>query len=169
MSRGRRVDLVLRTGLGVIGLFGIGYGGYRLLGNQVASHPPQLAKWLIGAIILHDFVLTPVVLSLGLLITRFVPSRARRYLQGALVTGALGAAITIPLIYRRGTATASKALLRQNYAAHLVLILGLIAAVTAAAYALRVARDRRGQRGSDAKVRPPKAQTSGTPKPSAPA
>jgi hypothetical protein len=169
MSRDRRVDLVVRTGLGAVGLLGVGYGGYRLLSNQVASHPPQLATWLIGAIILHDFVLTPVVLGVGLLLTRTVAPRARRYLQGALVAGALVAAITIPLISRRGTATASKALLRQNYAAHLALILGLIAAVTAAAYAVRVARDRRGQRGSDAKVRPPKAQTSGTPKPSAPA
>jgi hypothetical protein len=163
MARGKRTDLTLRIGLGVIGLLGIGYGVYRLLGNQSASHPPKLATWLIGAIILHDFVLTPVVLGVGLLLTRLVAPRARRYVQGALVTGGLVTAVALPLIYRRGHSLPGKALLERNYAANLALILAMVAAVTAAAYGVRVAHDRRTQRGSDAKVRSSTVQTSGTP------
>ncbi|MEP7179291.1 MAG: hypothetical protein ABI775_09405 [Pseudonocardiales bacterium] len=163
MARATRTDLVLRIGLGAVGLVGISYGVYRLLGNQAASHPPKLATWLIGAVILHDLVLTPVVLGVGLLLSRIVAPRPRRYVQGALVAGGLVTAIALPLVYRRGTATSSKALLRQNYAAHLALILGLIAVVTVAAYVLRVRRDRRGQRGNDANVRPSTAQASDTP------
>ncbi|MDQ2749065.1 MAG: hypothetical protein M3Y44_06020 [Actinomycetota bacterium] len=169
MTRAPRSEVVLRIGLGAIGLAALGYGGYRLLGNQVASQPPKLATWLIAAIILHDFVLTPVVVGIGLLVTQFVAPRARRYLQGALVTGGLVTAFSALLIYRRGTATSSKALLRQDYAAHLLLILALITAVTAAAYVMRVMRDRRSQRASEANVRPPAVQATGTPKPSAPA
>ncbi|MEP7020727.1 MAG: hypothetical protein ABI808_08755 [Pseudonocardiales bacterium] len=163
MARSNRADLTLRIVLGTIGALGIGYGTYRLLGNPSAVHPLKLAPWLIGAIVLHDFVLTPIVLGVGLLLTRFVAPRARRYVQGGLVTSALVTAIALPLIYRRGKGLPGKALLERNYAANLVLILVLIAAGTAAAYGIRVARDSRGQRGSDAKVRPSVAQTSGTP------
>lgn len=157
----------MRIALGAVGVLAIGYGAYRLLGNPNASHPPKLATWLVGALVLHDFVLTPLVLGVGFVLTRTVAPRARRYLQGAMVTGALVTAITIPMIYRHGTGLPGKTLLERNYAGNLALILGLIAAVTATAYALRVLRDRnpdnRAQRGSDAKVRPSPAQTSGTP------
>ncbi|PZS29133.1 MAG: hypothetical protein DLM59_13240 [Pseudonocardiales bacterium] len=165
MARTQRSDLTLRIALGTIGFLGIGYGVFRILGNQSVSQPLKLAPWLIGAIVLHDFVLTPIVLSIGLVLTRFVEPRARRYIQGGLVTGALVTAIAIPLIYRRGKNLPGKALLERNYAANLALIIAMIAAVTAAAYAVRVMRDRRDQRGIDTNVRPPTVQTSGTPYP----
>jgi len=163
MARTQRSDLAIRLVLGALGLFLLGYGAYRLLGNPNASHPPRLATWLIGAIVLHDFVLTPVVLGVGFVITRTIRPRARRYVQGALVASALVTAITIPMIYRRGKGLPGKTLLERNYAANLALIVALIAAVTALAYLGRVSRDRRTQRGSAAKVRPPATQTSGTP------
>ncbi|PZS18469.1 MAG: hypothetical protein DLM57_06325 [Pseudonocardiales bacterium] len=163
MARGTRTDLSLRIGLGAVGTLGIGYGAYRLLGNPTVSKPMKLGEWLIGTLILHDFVLTPVVLAVGWLLTRVVRPRARRYVQGALVSGALVSVIAIPLIYRRGKGLPGKALLEQNYAAHLTLILGAIAAVTAVAYATRVIRDRQTQRANDTNVRPPADQASGTP------
>lgn len=163
MARSKRSDLFLRVGLGAVGVLGIGYGALRILGNPKVSQPLHLAKWLIGAVILHDFILTPVVVGVGFLLTRAVRPRARRYLQGALVSGALVTAIAIPLIYRRGTGLPGKTLVQQNYGAHLALLLALIAAVTAAAYGVRVARDRRAQQGSEANVRPPADQASGTP------
>ena len=66
------------------------------------------------------------------------------------------------LIYREGDQAASLALLRQNYAAHLVLVVAIIVGITALAYVSRVIRDQRDQRASAANVRPPADQTSVT-------
>ena len=62
------------------------------------------------------------------------PGRADR---GALIT-----VIAIPLINRRGTQPAVKAILLRNYAGNLALLLGLTAAVALAMYAARVLRER---------------------------
>ena len=50
--------------------------------------------------------------------------------------------IAIPLINRRNSQPAVKAILLRDYAGNLALLLGLTAAVAAALYALRVLRDR---------------------------
>ena len=70
-----------------------------------------------------------------------MPPRARRYLQGALVVGALITVIAIPLIGRQGTQPASKAILLRDYTANLSLLLGMTAAVALLLYALRVLRN----------------------------
>ena len=62
-------------------------------------------------------------------------------MQGALLVGALITVVAIPLIGRRGTQPASKAILLRDYGANLSLLLGLTAAVALALYALRVFRD----------------------------
>lgn len=163
MAHRVRTDLTLRLILGAIGVLGIGYGAYRLLGNPAASQPPKLAKWLIAGVLLHDFVLAPVVLSVGWLLTRTIRPRARRYVQGALVSCALVSAFAATLIYRRGTGLPGKALLERNYGASLTFVLVVMAGVVATAYAVRVGRDRRAQRENAANVRPPADQTSGLP------
>lgn len=163
MARSTRSDLTIRLMLGAVGILGISYGVFRVLGNPGTSQPPKLATWLIGAILLHDFVLAPAVLSAGWVLHHTVRPRARRYLQGALVSGALVSAIGLPLIYRRGTGLPGKTLLERDYGASLTLIFGVIAAVVALAYVARVGRDRQSQRGKAANVRPPADQTSGTP------
>ena len=101
--------------------------------------------------------------SLGVswLVARVVPPRARTYVQGGLVCAALLTVIALPLIYRRGHAAAGLTLLEQNYAAHLAVLLGIVAGVACAAYAVRVLRDRR-QRVRSANERPPTDQVSPT-------
>ena len=51
--------------------------------------------------------------------------------------------IALPMIYLRGQPAAVKALLLRNYGANLTLIIAIIAVITLALYAVRVARDRR--------------------------
>ena len=79
--------------------------------------------------------------GLGSLLRRFVPDRGRRYLQAALLMGALVTVVALPMIYLRGSQPPVKALLLRNYGLNLTLILGLIAAITLSLYALRVARN----------------------------
>ncbi|MEP6599426.1 MAG: hypothetical protein ABJB98_08280 [Actinomycetota bacterium] len=151
-----------RALLGLAGLLMIGYGGWRILDNRAATQPVKVGEWLIGALILHDGILSFVIFGLGWLLARTIPGRARAYVQGGLIAGGLVTAVAVLLIYRRGKSQPGQALLTQNYGANLAILLALIAAGTALAYALRVARDSRHPAGvaSNANVRPDADQTS---------
>jgi hypothetical protein len=128
-----------------IGLLGFGF--YRLVTEVSFAHLAVLVAWLIGAVLIHDGVLSPLVLAVGRTLAH-LPPRVRRHVQWALITSAAVTVIAIPLIYRRGSQPASKALLQQNYAAHLGLLIAAVAGVSLLAYAVRVARDHRAPSGS---------------------
>ena len=121
----------------LLGLFGV----YRLFTQIPLSSLVALGVWLLAALLIHDGLLAPAVVGLGLLLRRFVPDRGRRYLQAALLMGALVTVVAVPMIYLRGSQPLVKALLLRNYGPNLTLILGLIAAITLSLYAIRVARD----------------------------
>jgi hypothetical protein len=117
-------------------------GAFRLVTNLAHSELITLAAWLVVAVALHDLVIAPATVGTGVLLTR-VPPRARRYVQGALIVGALITVIAIPLIGRRGTLPAVKAILLRDYAANLALLLGLTVGVALVLYVVRVLHDRR--------------------------
>jgi len=96
---------------------------------------------MVVAVALHDGVIAPLTAGVGVVVTR-VPPRARRYVQGVLIAGALITVIAIPLIRRRNTQPAVKAILLRDYAGNLALLLGLIVAVGVVLYLARVFRDR---------------------------
>ena len=129
-----------RVGLATSGvLLGL-YGAFRLLTSVGFVELLVLATWLIGAVVIHDGILSPAVLAVGWFLARRVPPRARHYLQGFLVVGGLLTVIAIPLMLRRDTQPMSKAMLQQNYGGNLSILLALGAAVTLLLYAVRVAR-----------------------------
>jgi hypothetical protein len=128
-----------RIALGVAGGLLLTFGSFRLVTELDASDLLALVVWLIAAVVLHDGLIAPITVGTGVALTR-VPPRARRYLQGGLIAGALITVIAIPLIMRRGTQPESKAILLRDYAANLSLLLGLTVAVALVLYALRVLR-----------------------------
>ena len=118
------------------------FGVFRLV-TEISSHALLvLAVWLIAALILHDAVLAPSVVGVGWLLRRHVPDRARRFVQVALIMSSLVTVIALPMIFLRGSQPAVKALLLRNYGANLILLIGIIAAVSLILYAVQVARDR---------------------------
>ena len=150
----------LRMGVGGLGVLGILYGVDLVLTDQRDDHPIQLVKWLIGGVILHDGILVPATMLLGAVLGLVFKPRARRFVQGALISSGLVTVIALPLIYRHGKSQPGQALETQNYTQHLAIIVGLIAACALVAYGVRVLRDR--QQSSAANVRPPDDQTSPT-------
>jgi hypothetical protein len=135
-----------RVALAVAGILLGSFGGFRLL-TQISPHNLMvLSVWLVGALIIHDGIVSPLVVIVGAALARFVPARARRHLQAALIMAGLVTVVAVPLIYRRGSQPRSKAILLQAYGAHLTLLLGLIAAFSLTVYAVRVARDARSGR-----------------------
>lgn len=127
----------------VAGILLAAFGAFRLVTTVPIGALAILAVWLIGAVLVHDGVIAPATVLIGWIIGRFIPPRARRYLQTFLIAGGLVTIIAIPLILRRNTQPASKAILQQNYAGNLTLLLGLLAAASLLAYCANVASDHR--------------------------
>ena len=131
-----RVALILSGGLL------LAFGAFRLVTQLDPGDLVVLALWLIAAVALHDWLIAPITIGTGVVLTG-VPPRSRRYLQGALIVGALITVIAVPLIGRRDTQPESKAILLRDYSANLALLLGMTAAIALALYALRVLREHR--------------------------
>jgi hypothetical protein len=131
----RRWRIALGTAGMLLGLFGV----FRLVTQVPLGDDVVLGVWLVGAVVIHDGVLSPLIIGIGVLLSR-VPPRARRYLQAALIVGAAVTVIALPMIYRRNSQPRQKAILLRNYSGNLAILLGIIAAVTLMLYAVRVAR-----------------------------
>jgi len=137
-------ERIVRLVLGGFGVALIGYGVLRILQNPGHSHPRELVVWLGAALVLHDALIAPAVIGVGWLVARALPSRARAFVQGGLVVAAMVSAVGIFLVERQGkTASPALALLNQDYVANLVILYGLIAAVTGACYLAALLRTRR--------------------------
>jgi hypothetical protein len=146
-----RIRLVLGGAGGLLALFGV----FRLITQVPLADVLVLVVWLIGALVIHDGVVSPLVVGAGWTVSRLVPPRARRYLQAALIVAAIVTVIAIPMMYRRDSQPKSKAILQQNFGANLTLLIGIIAAVTLLLYALHVARDRSATKQPDAPATSP--------------
>jgi hypothetical protein len=132
----------VRIALAVAGLLLGCYGVFRLVTEVPHAKLIVLVFWLIGALVIHDGILSPLVVSISWVLARVVPPRGRRYVQFALIAGALVTVIALPMIHRQKVGPANKAILRQNFSVNLTIILAVIAVLTLAAYAVRIARDR---------------------------
>ena len=133
---------IWRIVLAVVGV-GVGtYGIFQLLTQLPWQTLVLLALWLIGALIIHDGLLSPAVIGVGAALRRYVPDRGRRYLQFGLIMAAMVTVIAVPMIYRANTQPPAKALLLQDFSINLTVLLAAIGGGTLIAYAIRVARDR---------------------------
>ena len=132
--------ILATTGI-ALGLFGV----MRLLTQIPVPTLGALGVWLVAALIIHDGILSPAVITVGWLARRFVPDRARRYLQLGLIVSALVTVVALPMIYLRGSQPAVKALLLRDYGVNLMVIVGIVAVTSLTLYALQVARDRRAR------------------------
>ncbi len=135
MGRWRLLLAVAGIGLGL-------YGAGRLFTGVPWSSLVLVGLWLILALIIHDGLLSPAVVAVTALLGR-IPPRARRYLQFGLIMAALITVIALPMIYQQGRQPPAKTLLQQDFQVNLMILLAIIAAGCLAAYAVRVARDRR--------------------------
>ena len=69
---------VWRIVLGVLGIGAATYGISQLLTHVPVQSLVLLALWLIAALIIHDGLLSPVVVGVGSALRRYVPDRGRR-------------------------------------------------------------------------------------------
>jgi hypothetical protein len=119
-----------------VGWVVIGVGLRGIFEKHVDTRPGQLARFVVGGALLHDLFVAPLVILAAVLVARAVPGRARPFVQAALVVTAVVALFAYPLVRAYGLATNNPTSLPHNYAANLLVVLGLVWA-TAAALAFR--------------------------------
>jgi hypothetical protein len=143
----------------LLGLFGI----FRLL-TQIAGYDLfVLACWLVGALVIHDGILSPIVIAVGAGIARTVPPRARRFLQGGLISAVLIVVVALPMIYRAHSQPKIKAILEQNFAANLGILLLIVLVASVLLYVANVVRHGPAQaQPSETNSRPDAVQDSST-------
>ncbi|MGI8807994.1 MAG: hypothetical protein ACR2KK_09165 [Acidimicrobiales bacterium] len=118
----------------------IAWGVRGILVNSLDTRPSNLARFVVGGALLHDLLLAPVVILVGVLLAKAVPGRARAVVQGALVVSAIVALFSYPLVREYGLATNNPTSLPYNYGANLLIVLGVVWAVAAGLVVARLRR-----------------------------
>jgi len=109
----------------------IGVGLRGIFMHSIDTRPSNLAKFVVAGALLHDLLIAPVVIVLGVILARAVPGRARPTVQGALALTAIVALFSYPLVRAYGLATNNPTSEPHNYALNLLIVLGVVWAVAA--------------------------------------
>lgn len=129
------LETTSRTGLLIgliIGIPVIAYGVRGVWVDSARTHPFELARWIVGGALVHDLVVVPLVLALGVAVRWVVrDDQVRRVLRvGFIVSGSLSL-VAWPFIRGYGRRPAVPSLLPRNYLMGLVVYLTITWAVVA--------------------------------------
>ncbi|OIH92924.1 MULTISPECIES: hypothetical protein [unclassified Curtobacterium] len=136
-----------RTVLVVVGVLVMGFGGYVLVTSVSPQRIGGLATWLLGAVILHDAILSPFVVVAGLLLRRAGRSLRAWVLvvvQAAIVAGSVLALVVLPEIAAQRHGQKNPTVLPFDYGTRLLLVEGALLLVVVAVLVVGVVRARRG-------------------------
>ncbi|MFI1714689.1 hypothetical protein [Streptomyces litmocidini] len=136
-----RTVSVLRYGLGVLGVALVGLGAWLVVDQP---DPLGVFVWLAGALVLHDGILAPLVLAVGLLLAG---RRRRGLLRGALLVAGSVVLVTLPLLVRPG-APPNPSALPLPYGRNLAIVLVAVTVVTGLLIVVQRWRERRQGRAA---------------------
>lgn len=123
-----------------IGWIVIGVGLRGIFVHSLDTRPANLARFVVGGALLHDLIIAPLVILAGVALIRFVPGRARSIVQAALVVTGVLAVFSYPMVRAYGLAANNPTSLPHNYALNLLVVLGVVWTVAAAALVVRLRR-----------------------------
>jgi glucan phosphoethanolaminetransferase (alkaline phosphatase superfamily) len=126
----------------------MGYGLRGLLHHHGDTQPTELAKFVVGGALLHDLVAAPVVLLLGVAVSRAVPASVRAVVQSALIVTASVLLFSYPLVRNYARVLHNPSSLPHNYTAGVAVVLGVVwsVALLAGSFTLALRRHRRSRR-----------------------
>jgi hypothetical protein len=120
-----------------VGWVAIGWGVVGIFRHSLDTRPANLAKFVVGGALLHDLLVAPLVILVGVLMARAVPARARGPVQAALVVSGVLALFSWPLVRAYGLAAHNPTSLPHNYTLNLLIVLGIVWATAGAATFLK--------------------------------
>jgi len=123
----------VRAALGLLGVAVAAYGGWLLVTRTDTDQLVDAGVWLASGVVLHDAVLTAVVLAGAALALRLLPRPARApAVVGMVVFGSL-TLLAVPVLGRFGARDDNPTLLDRPYLASWLVVAGVtVLAVTGA-------------------------------------
>lgn len=129
--------------LAALGVLAGLYGAYLLLSRQDTEGNVAVAIWLAGGVVLHDFLLVPLVLLVLAIGARVVPAPARAAVVAGLVVLLSVTLLAVPVLGRFGARSDNVTLLDRDYGLGWLALAGLVLLAVAVATLVR-ARHVRG-------------------------
>jgi hypothetical protein len=135
-----------RIVLVVVGVLVIAFGAYVMVTTVRPNRIWGLATWLVGAVVLHDAILSPFVVAVGLLLRR--SGRSLRpwvlvVVQAAVVLGSVLALVVLPEIAAKHHGQKNPTVLPFDYGARLLVVEGVLLLVVVVVLVIGVVRARR--------------------------
>jgi len=101
-----------------------------ILADSRDTNPPELARWVVGAAILHDALLAPIATAAAVLLAWRAPAWWGRPVAFAAAMTAILVTFSIPLVRGFGRRAANPSTLPHDYGSNLALILAVLWATT---------------------------------------
>ncbi|KTR51997.1 MULTISPECIES: hypothetical protein [Curtobacterium] len=135
-----------RIVLVVVGVLVMAFGAYVLVTTVRPNRIWGLATWLLGAVVLHDAVLSPFVVGAGLLLRRTgrrLGAGVLVVVQTAVVLGCVLALVVLPEIAAKHHGQKNPTVLPFDYTTRLLVVEVVLLAVVVVALAVGIVRARR--------------------------
>ncbi|QNG37771.1 hypothetical protein F1C76_15335 [Geodermatophilaceae bacterium NBWT11] len=114
------------------GLLAVAYGFYGLLTAGGRVPIGSWLTWFVGSALVHDLVIAPLWIGLGWVATKVLPRPARGpAVVGAAVSGVL-VVVALPFVLGYGAQEGNDSFLPRDYGTTLLVVVGVVLAVTAA-------------------------------------
>ena len=136
---------VARIVLVVVGVLVIAFGAYVMVTTVRPNRIWGLATWLLGAVILHDAILSPFVVAVGLLLRRTgrtLQVWALVVVQAVVVLGSVLALVVLPEIAAKAHGTKNDTVLPFDYGLRLLVVEGILALLVVAVLVVALRRRR---------------------------
>lgn len=119
------------------------YGVRGLVGHLPGVQLSSFAVWFVGAAVVHDLLLGPLVGAIGWILLRTVPRVAVAPVQIALIASGIVALVSWPFVRAYGITPGEPSFLSRNYTASVLIVWTLVWALAALAVFRRVLIARR--------------------------
>jgi hypothetical protein len=127
-----------RLAVAALGVLAGGYGAWLLLSRLDLAQLTSAAIWLASGVVLHDFVLTPVVLVVVAVTARVAPRHVHAPAVVALVVLGAATLLAIPVLGGFGARSDNPTLLDRSYGTGWLVLAGLtLVAVVVASLVVR--------------------------------
>lgn len=130
----------------VVGWGMIAYGIRGVFIDSAATRPTDLARWVVGAAIVHDALIAPLAFTIGWLVTRVLPRRVANPVKAGLGASFVLVTFSWGLVRGYGRRHSIPSALPLDYGRNLAISLAVIwiVVIAFAATALIRTRPRRG-------------------------
>jgi hypothetical protein len=129
---------MIRWTVGGLGVLVAGYGGWLLVGRSETADLVDAAIWLVSGVLIHDFVLTGLILAVAAVGVRVLPGPARGPAAAGLVVLGTVTIIAIPVLGGFGAQEDNPTHLNRSYWTGWALLAGLTLVAVVAASLARV-------------------------------